>query len=119
MLALLQIRGSGVRHDRDAALGWLRKSHAQKYESSAAVLGALLVERASTAEETAEGITILREAGRKHDELALMTLARLSEMGRGVPQDLAQAVSYYEQAAAMGSKQAPIALAKLRERSAK
>ncbi len=118
MLALLTMHGSGVARDRDAAIGWLRKSHAQKYDASSAILGGALVERAATPADIAEGLTILRAAAEKHDNGALFMLGRLSETGRHVPQDLVQAAAYYEKAAAMGSRQAPGALAKLRARKA-
>ncbi len=117
MIAMFALNSAAL-PTRDAAIALLRKSHGQKYSASTSVLGRLLVDRGTTPEEIAEGLTLLRAAAEQNDGDALFALGRLSETGARVPQDLAQAAAYYEKAVVMGSRQAPDALSKLRGRKA-
>jgi TPR repeat protein len=96
VLGIMYLRGDQVAPDTRIAANWLLKAAAQDSFIARYALGALLCPSCVPEPDWSEAAGRFREAAERGQALAQANLARLLKEGRGVPQDPAQALMWYE-----------------------
>lgn len=115
-LALILGNGRGLERDEKSALQWLRRSAEQGYPEAQLLLGAMFMRgRPDLPRDTKAGITWLRRAARQENAEAQYALGLAYAEGRGVAQDMHEAVAWISAAAKNGHERAIEDLARARQ----
>lgn len=88
--------------DYEAALGEFKKVEKAKIIDGKVMTGAILINSAYPKNNVKKGIKLLQEAAKNNNPQALYLLATLYEAGKGVPQNMQEAVNYLRKSADMG-----------------
>jgi hypothetical protein len=128
VIAQMYYEGQGVKQDYAAAMAWSLKAAGQSQINSQIRIGAMYLLGQGVKEDRAAALrwTLRAAEARVEDQIGLpaevtnhlkaraqYTVGLLYERGIGTPKNVAQAISWYQSASALGSTEAPAKLAEL------